>query len=198
MFRQEWKSARASTLHVFVSGRPWMSSFWWINWLALLENLHVNRFMLKVKGITKVCQAWKSANAFTLHVFFVRPTVNEPFWMNKLACTFFVSEVSFENDVKMLEFSYFVKTCYKCNFFGCPCLFLCVRALLQQFKFQIEFTLDAQTNSHKGCGLWLYQQKFIALLFNSQPERNLDKKAKQQHSQGQQKQQKRNNKIQKW
>ena len=111
MVFQDWKCAKASSLHVFLSGRPWMSSFWWINWLALLENLHVNRFMLKVKGITKVCQAWKSANAFTLHVLFVRPTVNEPFWMNKLACTFFVNEVSFENDVKMLEFSYFVKKC---------------------------------------------------------------------------------------
>ena len=41
-----------------------------------------------------VFQDWKSARASTLHVFFVWPTVNEQFLMNKLACTF--GKVAFE------------------------------------------------------------------------------------------------------
>ena len=56
-------------------------------------------------------------------------------------------------------------------------IFLCFRRLLQKLK------IDAKTNSHKGCELY---------------QRNSDKKTKQQHSQGQQKQQKCKNKKQKW
>ena len=80
-----------------------------MNWPAFLEKLHLICFMLKVKEVRRVFQEWKSAKTCTLNVFFVRPTVNEPFCMNKMACTFFVSEISYENAVKRLEFTCLVE-----------------------------------------------------------------------------------------